>query len=119
MMFDLKLVARVLLASMFILSVSKSLMGGFSGSVNFVKSKNLPFPLVLALAGLFVKAFGSYSLVTNRYTNYAVPLLILFLVTVIIVFNNPLVDSSKLWMCMALLGVIGGLLLVLEDNRKN
>tara|TARA_B100000674_G_scaffold199911_1_gene163139 strand:+ start:472 stop:819 length:348 start_codon:yes stop_codon:yes gene_type:complete len=112
---DLKFVARVLLASMFLLSVSKSVMGGFPGSVNFIKSKNLPFPLVLAIAGFAIKAFGSYSLLTNKHKKVAIPLLILFVATVIVVFNNPLVDESKLWMCMALLGVIGGLILALKD----
>ena len=115
MMFDLKLVARLLLASMFVVSVSKSLMGGFPGSVEFVKSKNLPFPMVLALAGLLIKAFGSYSLITNKHKKIAIPMLLVFLVSVIVVFNNPLLDESKLWMFLALLGVMGGLLLTLED----
>ena len=84
-------------------------------SVNFIKSKNLPFPLVLAIAGFAIKAFGSYSLLTNKHKKIAIPLLILFVATVIVVFNNPLVDESKLWMCMALLGVIGGLILALKD----
>ena len=32
--------------------------------------------------------------------------------TLLFVINNPFIDSSKLWMCLSLLGVIGGLLLL-------
>ena len=57
----------------------------------------------------------SYSLITNKHKKIAIPMLLVFLVSVIVVFNNPLLDESKLWMFLALLGVMGGLLLTLED----
>ena len=105
--------ARLLLASMFAVSAVNNITGGFSDSVQYVASKQLPFPTVLAGLGLIVKIIGSVSLITGQYMSLAVPLLLLFLVTVTVIFNNPLADPSKKWMFFALLGVMGGLLLLL------
>lgn len=110
-------IARLLLATMFIVSAFKGLTGGFQGSVGYISSYGLPFPTILAAAGLFSKIFGSYSLITGQYEKYGIPLLILFTLIVLVIFNNPFVDSSKMWMALALLGVVGGLLLVYKDRR--
>ena len=60
-----------------------------------LKQMGLPMPTVLAAAGLFAKAFGSFSLVTGKYEKYGIPILMLFVVIVLAVFNNPFQDPSK------------------------
>lgn len=105
------LLGRVLLASMFFVSALMSGLDGLKGSTALIASKNLPFPFVLALLGFVAKLLGSVSLITNTYTQYGVPLLILFLIIVIVLFNNPVQDPSKKYMFSALVSVLGGLIL--------
>ena len=114
---NINFLARILLSSMFALSVFKNLTGNFGGSVKYVISKNLPFPELLVLSGMIIKALGAYSILTKKYTNIAIPLLILFMITVIIVFNNPIKNPDKLWKFMSLIGVVGGLLLIYESDK--
>ena len=113
------LLARVLLAAMFVVSAFKGLTGGLSGASGYIASKGLPFPTLLAVLGLVAKLFGSYSLVTGQYEEYGLPILMLFVVIVLVVFNNPFQDPSKMWMSLALLGVLGGLLLVYNKSNSN
>ena len=105
-------IARILLASMFALSVFKNLTGGFKGSVNYVKSINFPLPEASVVGGMIIKSLGSYSLITGHLSEYALPLLIGFVILVTILFNNPFKDPKNLWSFMSLLGVIGGLLII-------
>lgn len=114
------LIARLLLAAIFIVSAFKGLTGGLllPGATEYIKSKGLPMPAVLAVAGLVAKIFGSYSLITGQYEEYGLPILMLFVIVILVVFNNPFTDSSNMWMALALLGVLGGILSV-YNNRKD
>lgn len=112
------LIVRLLLAAMFVVSAFKGLTGGIGGATSYIKSKGLPMPAVLAVAGLVAKIFGSYSLITGQYEEYGLPILMLFVIVVLVVFNNPFTDSSNMWMALALLGVLGGILSV-YNNRKD
>lgn len=112
----LKFISKILLSLMFIISVIKNLTGGFSGSVKYIASKNLPLPTLLAIGGLIVKSLGVFSLLTGKLKKYFLPLLIVFMITVMIVFNNPIEDSKNLWKFLSLVGVVGGILYVLADN---
>ena len=109
-------IGRILLASMFVMSVIKNLTGGFKGSVEYVKKTNIPLPELLVIAAMIIKGFGSYSLITGKMEKIALPLLIGFLIIVTILFNNPIKNPEKKWMCMSLLGVLGGLLIVYDKS---
>lgn len=109
----IQLLARVLLAAMFAVSAIGNVLGGFPSSVQYVASKQLPAPTMLAALGLLIKIVGSVSLISGKYMHLTVPLLLVFLVTVTVIFNNPLSDPSKKWMFFSLLGNMGGLLLLL------
>lgn len=112
------LIVRLLLAAMFVVSAFKGLTGGIGGATNYIKSKGLPMPAVLAVAGLVAKIFGSYSLITGQYEEYGLPVLMLFVIIILVVFNNPFEDPSNMWMALALLGVLGGILSI-YNNRKD
>ena len=113
------LIVRLLLAAMFVVSAFKGLSGGLGGATGYIKSKGLPFPAVLAAAGLIAKILGSYSLITGQYEEFGLPILMLFVVIIIFVFNNPFTDPSKMWMALALLGVLGGILSVYNNKKDN
>tara|TARA_B100000902_G_C27172428_1_gene844530 strand:- start:448 stop:795 length:348 start_codon:yes stop_codon:yes gene_type:complete len=111
------LMVRLLLAAMFVVSAFKGLTGGIGGATGYIKSKGLPMPAVLAVAGLVAKIFGSYSLITGQYEEYGLPILMLFVIVILVVFNNPFTDSSNMWMALALLGVLGGILSVYNKRK--
>lgn len=113
------LIGRILLSSMFIMSVINNLTGGFKGSVAYVKSINFPLPEVSVIGGMIIKSLGAYSLITGHLSQYILPLLIGFVILVTILFNNPLKKPDKLWKFMSLLGVIGGLLIVYQIDTNN
>ena len=121
MKFNLDLISRVLMSLMFALSVFGNLFmsGKFAGSVNYVKSIGFPLPVLSVIVGLLIKGFGAYSLITKKYVKYALPLLILFTVSVTILFNNPLKDKSKKWMFFTLVSVIGSLIQFYLKNKDN
>ena len=75
--------------------------------------------MISVIVGLLIKAFGTYSLLTKQYVDYAIPLLIGFTLLVTLLFNNPLKDKSKKWMFFTLLSVIGGLIQFYSQNKKN
>ena len=115
---NINFISRFLLSSLFLVSGYKSLTGGIEGSVNYVKSVNWPFARLSVILATILKMFVSYSLLTNNYLQYSIPLAILFLIIVMYLFNNPLTNPDKLWMFLSLCGLIGGLLL-LYPNHKN
>ena len=107
---------KILLSSMFALSVLKNITGGFNGSVELVKKLKFPFPVLSTIIAAFIKAFGAYSLLTGQYIKIALPLLIGFMILITILANNPITYPEKKWMFMSLLGVIGGLLIVYVEK---
>ena len=109
-------IGRLLLSSMFVLSVYKNLTGGFNSSVELVKKLKFPLPVASTICAMIIKAFGAYSLMTGQYKNIALPLLIGFMILITILANNPISFPEKKWMFMSLLGVIGGLLIVYVEK---
>ena len=114
---NINLISRGLLSLMFLVSGYKSITGDIEGSVNYVKSVNWPFPKLSVILAIILKLFVPYSLLTNNYLEYSIPLAILFLVIVMYLFNNPLSNPDKLWMFLSLCGVIGGLLLLYPNDE--
>ena len=110
------ILSRILLSLMYSVSVYKNLTGNFKNSIEYVKSINFPLPKLSVIIGLLIKSFGVYSILTGHYTNIALPLLISFTILVTIMFNNPLKNPNKIWMFLALIGVIGGLLMVYNKD---
>ena len=117
-MFSNNYESRVLLSLMYAVSVYKNLTGGFSNSVDYVKSVHFPLPKLSVIGGILIKSFGVYSLLTGNYTKIALPLLISFTILVTVLFNNPIKSPKKLWMFFALLGVIGGLIMVYKQDSE-
>lgn len=104
-------IGNVLLSLMYVLSLYENLSGGFKGSVNYVETVKFPFPVISVILGMCIKAFGAYSLITEKHTKIAIPLLICFTILVTFLFN-----MKKKWKFMALLGVIGGLINVYTNK---
>tara|TARA_B100001094_G_C18133657_1_gene773729 strand:- start:494 stop:838 length:345 start_codon:yes stop_codon:yes gene_type:complete len=113
---DIDLLSRILLSLMFGVSAYKTLSSGFEGSINYVKSVNWPMPELSVYLSFGLKLFVVYSLIMNKYLEYSIPLIILFLLIVMYLFNNPIKNPEKIWMFLSLCGFIGGLLLLYPNK---
>ena len=114
---DINLISRFLLSLLFLVSGYKSATGDIEGSVNYVKSVNWPFARLSVILATILKMFVPYSLLTNNYLEYSIPMAVMFLIIVMYLFNNPLTNPDKLWMFLSLCGLVGGLLLLYPNNE--
>lgn len=112
MMKYLPLAARICLALIFINAGIKHLIG-FSAFVDTIAQK-LPLALLLAVATIVFQLLGALSLVLGYKVKIGAILLILFLIPASLMFHNFIADPSQLNSFLKNLGLIGGLLLIIE-----
>ena len=109
---NINFLSRFLLSLLFLVSGLKSATGTIEGSVNYVKSVNWPYARLSVILSIILKLFVAYSILTNNYLEYSIPMAIIFLIIVMYLFNNPIKKPDKIWMFLSLCGLIGGLLLL-------
>jgi putative oxidoreductase len=81
------LVARVLMASLFLLSgINK--IGDFSGAVGYVSSKGLPLPQLGAVIAIVVELGGALALLVGFQTRLAALAMALFTLAASVLFHN-------------------------------
>ena len=114
---NINLISRGLLSLLFLVSGYKSITGDIEGSVNYVKSVNWPFARLSVILATILKFFVPYSLLTNNYLEYSIPMAVMFLIIIMYLFNNPLTNPDKLWMFLSLCGLVGGLLLLYPNDE--
>lgn len=105
---ELMLVARLLLASVFVLSVIGKLTG-FSGQVAWVGSM-YPIPEVLLVCAIVLELVGVVTLITGWHIKWGCYALILFVVAANLMFHLDF--STQLNTFLKNLGLIGGLMLL-------
>jgi len=112
----LALVARILLALMFVLAGFGKLTG-FEGTVGYIASKGLPLPQVGAVLALVVELVGGVALIAGWQARWAAAALAVFTLAASLVFHNfwavP-ADQAMVQnlMFMKNIAVIGGLLAI-------
>lgn len=113
----LALIARVLLATMFLIA-GYSKIGGFAGTAGAIASKGLPIPEVLAAVTLAVELVAGVLLVLGWKARWAALALALFTATASYFFHNFWAMPEAQQMTQQLfftknLAVIGGMLLIM------
>ena len=103
---------RILLGSLFLISAINSLFFGLDNFIDTVKSKNIPFPTLVALIVLIFKLIASILIISNNYGNYVITLLIIFVIMTIFLYHNAFVDNEQINNMMKNIAIIGGLLLL-------
>lgn len=103
---------RILLGSLFLISAINSLFFGFNNFVNTVKSKNIPFPMFVALIVLIFKLIASILIISDYYENYIITSLIIFVTMTIFLYHNAFIDNEQLNNMMKNIAIIGGLILL-------
>jgi putative oxidoreductase len=117
-----QLIARIALASLFIVSSLGTILGGtaaFEGFQGMVAQTGVPMVTVLVLA---LKLFGGLALAAGFKARYAALALATFtLLTVLLVhspstWSNPQYGMINFLMAMKNISIIGGLLLVANNG---
>ena len=80
------LVARVLLAIIFIMSGFNKI-GGFEGTVGYIASKGLPFPQLIAAGAIAVELVGGLLLLVGYRARWAALAIFLFLIPATLIFH--------------------------------
>lgn len=83
----LTLIARILLAAIFISAGFSKLMG-FDGTVAFIASKNLPLPTMLAGLTIVLEILGGIAVIVGYKARLAGLLLGLFSIVAAFIFHN-------------------------------
>ena len=103
--------ARVMLASIFVITATKSLVtpGGFQGFQGMVAKGGFPFPALMAAIALGVKLVAGTALAVGYQTKWAARALFLFLAIATAVYHSTL---GELTTALRNVAIMGGLLLV-------
>lgn len=107
------LAARILLAGLFLPAGLGKLIDPADPAAD-IAGIGLPFPFFLAVVAGLVQAVGAVAVIVGRFTGWGALALIGFLVTVMLLMENPLIRPGEAtWFeFFKLLPWIGGLLLI-------
>ncbi|MDV3347901.1 DoxX family protein [Leptolyngbyaceae cyanobacterium CCMR0082] len=108
----LPLAARVCLALIFLKAGINHLMG-FSDFADML-GQRLPLGSLLAAATITFQLLGSLSLLLGYKTKIGALLLVLFLIPASLMFHNFVADPTQINSFLKNLGLIGGLLMVID-----
>lgn len=105
------LVARILLAALFVLSgVSK--IGGMEGTIGYIASKGLPLPELAYFGTVALEISGGLLLAVGFKARYAAAALGIFSVLAAIIFHNDFAQQSEMTAFLKNLAIAGGMFAV-------
>ena len=107
------LAARICLCSIF-LKAGIGKIFGFAGTATMMAERGLPIANILLIVTITFQLLGGLSLLFGYKVNIGSVLLILFLIPATLVFHNPLADPSEINNFLKNIGLIGGLLMVID-----
>lgn len=110
-------IARVLLCLVFIHAVIGKLTG-FAGPAAAIAAKGLPLAPVLLVVAIVLMAAGSVLVISGWRSRLGAVLLLLFLVPTTFLFHGGVADAAERIQLLKNLAIVGGLLLVVDQNRE-
>jgi putative oxidoreductase len=121
----LPLVARILLSTIFLVSALGKIAAP-AGTIGFIDSVGLPFPVLSYLAAIAIELGGGLLLLAGFQTRFVAAGLAAFSVVSALIFHHALGDQNQLFHFMKNLAMAGGLLQMAAfgagafsvDNRK-
>jgi putative oxidoreductase len=111
-------IARVLLCLVFLNAVLGKLMG-FGAVAGMIAAKGLPLAPLLLVAAMALMAVGSALVISGWRAQLGVILLLVFLVPTTLIFHGDVADSAQRIQLLKNLAIIGGLLLVADQDSKS
>ncbi len=109
-------IARVLLCLVFIHAVTGKLTG-FAGVAGAIAAKGLPLAPVLLDAAMALMAVGSALVISGWKARLGAVLLLVFLVPTTLLFHGNAGDAGERIQLFKNLAIMGGLLLVVDQDR--
>ena len=110
-------IARVLLCLVFIQAVIGKLTG-FAGVAGMIAAKGLPLAPVLLVAAVALMAVGSALVISGWKARLGVVLLLMFLVPTTLLFHGDVSSTEERIQLFKNLAIIGGLLLVADQDSR-
>ncbi|MHA7818031.1 MAG: DoxX family protein [Erythrobacter sp.] len=105
------LVARLLLAALFILAgIAK--IGGAEGTIGYIASVGLPAPGLLYYATLALEIGGGLLLAVGFKARYAAAALGLFSIATAVIFHNDFAQQAEMTAFLKNLAIAGGMFMV-------
>lgn len=108
-------IARVLLCLVFVYSLVGKLTG-FAGPAAAIAAKGLPLAPVLLVAAIVLMAAGSALVISGWRSRLGAVLLLLFLVPTTMLFHGDVADAGERIQLLKNLAIVGGLLLLAEQD---
>jgi putative oxidoreductase len=110
-------IARVLLCLVFVHSLIGKLTG-FAGPAGAIAAKGLPLAPVLLVLAMALMAAGSALVISGWKARLGAVLLLLFLVPTTLIFHADLGDAGERIQLLKNLAIVGGLLLVVDQDDR-
>ena len=110
-------IARVLLCLVFIHAVIGKLTG-FAGVAGAIAAKGLPLAPVLLVAAMALMAVGSALVISGWKARLGAVLLLVFLVPTTMLFHGDVADRMERIQLFKNLAIMGGLLLVVDQDSR-
>ncbi len=111
-------IARVLLCLVFVNAVIGKLTG-FAGVAGAIAAKGLPVAPVLLVAAMALMAVGSALVISGWKARLGVELLLVFLIPTTLIFHGDVADRMERIQLFKNLAIIGGLLLVADQDSRS
>jgi putative oxidoreductase len=108
-------IARVLLCLVFVNAVIGKLTG-FAGVAGAIAAKGLPLAPLMLLAAMALMAVGSVLVISGWKARLGVALLLVFLIPTTLIFHGDMADKMERIQLFKNLAIIGGLLLVADQD---
>jgi len=110
-------IARVLLCLVFVHAVIGKLTG-FAGPAAAIAAKGLPLAPVLLVGAIVLMAVGSVLVISGWRSRLGAILLLVFLVPTTLLFHGDVADAGERIQLLKNLAIVGGLLLVADQESK-
>ena len=111
-------IARVLLCLVFIHAVIGKLTG-FAGVAGAIAAKGLPLAPLFLVAAMALMTVGSALVISGWKARLGVSLLLLFLIPTTLIFHGDVSSPQERIQLFKNVAIIGGLLLVADQDRRN
>jgi putative oxidoreductase len=111
-------IARVLLCLVFIHAVIGKLTG-FAGVAGAIAAKGLPLAPLLLVAAMALMAVGSALVISGWRSQLGAVLLLVFLVPTTLLFHGDVADAGERIQLLKNLAIMGGLLLVVDQDSRS
>ena len=111
-------IARVLLCLVFIHAVIGKLTG-FAGVAGAIAAKGLPLAPLLQVAAMALMAVGSALVISGWRSQLGAVLLLVFLVPTTLLFHGDVADAGERIQLLKNLAIMGGLLLVADQDSRS